>query len=105
MDADRRFVKQLNEAMKLHLTEPDYNVEAMAADMNLSRVQFYRKVKALTGQTPVELLRTARLRRAEQLLRTTSQNVSEVAYQCGFSSPSYFSKCYKQLFGRLPGEK
>lgn len=105
MDADRRFVKQLNEAMKLHLPEPDYNVEAMAADMNLSRVQFYRKVKALTGQTPVELLRTARLRRAEQLLRTTSQNVSEVAYQCGFSSPSYFSKCYKQLFGRLPGEK
>ena len=79
-------------------------MEDIASDMHLSRVQLYRKVKALTGATPVELLRKARLTRGRQLLETTSKNISEVAYEVGFSAPSYFTKCYKDEFGTLPGE-
>ena len=71
--------------------------------MNLSRVQLYRKVKSISGSSPVELLRTARLNRAYQMLLTTDKTVAEVAYDVGFSSPSYFSKCYKEEFGVLPG--
>ena len=76
----------------------------MATGIGLSRVQLYRKVKALTGSTPVELLRITRLKTAETLLKTTPLNVSEVAYQVGFANPSYFTKCYKAYFGRLPKE-
>ena len=72
--------------------------------MNLSRVQLYRKVKSITGSSPVELLRTARLNRAYQMLMTTDKSVSEVAYAVGFSAPSYFTKCYKDEFGMLPGD-
>ena len=72
--------------------------------MNLSRVQLYRKVKAVTGSTPIELLRNARLNRAYQLLLTTDKSVSEVAYQVGFTAPSYFTKCFKDEYGMLPGD-
>lgn len=72
--------------------------------MNLSRVQLYRKVKAVTGSTPIELLRTARLNRAYQMLMTTDRSVSEIAYQVGFSAPSYFTKCFKEEYGMLPGD-
>ena len=72
--------------------------------MNLSRVQLYRKVKALTTSSPVELLRTARLKRAYQLLLTSDLSISEVAYQVGFTAPSYFTKCFKEEYGMLPGD-
>ena len=72
--------------------------------MNLSRVQLYRKVKAVTGASPVELLRTARLHRAYQLLLTTDKSVSEVAYTVGFTAPSYFTKCFKEEYGKVPGD-
>jgi DNA-binding response regulator/sensor histidine kinase len=68
-------------------------------------VQLYRKVKALTGHSPVEMLRKARLMRARHLLQTTDKSVSEVAYAVGFSTPSYFSKCYKEEFDLLPAQE
>ena len=64
----------------------------------------YRKVKALTGSTPVELVRITRLKKGERLLRQGGKTVSEVAYQVGFSSPSYFAKCFKDYFGQQPSE-
>lgn len=67
-------------------------------------MQLYRKVKALTGLSPVELLRKSRLNKADQLLRSTGMNISEVAYTVGFTSPSYFSKCFKDEFGIQPVE-
>lgn len=82
----------------------ELSVEDLAAEMNLSRVQLYRKVKAITGSSPVELLRTARLNRGHQLLLTTDKTVSEVAYAVGFSAPAYFTKCFKEEFGMVPGE-
>lgn len=98
------FMTRFRESVEARLEDSELSVEDLAAEMNLSRVQLYRKVKSLTGSTPVELLRTARLKRAYQLLLTTDKSVSEVAYQVGFTAPSYFTKCFKDEYGKLPGE-
>ena len=98
------FVSRFREAVESRLSDSDLSVDDLAADMNLSRVQLYRKVKAVTGSSPVELLRTARLNRAYQLLLTTDKSVSEVAYAVGFTAPSYFTKCFKEEYGKVPGD-
>ena len=98
------FITRFKEAVEARLADSDASVEDLAADMNLSRVQLYRKVKATTGSSPVELLRTARLNRGYQLLLTTDLSISEVAYQVGFTAPSYFTKCFKEEYGLLPGD-
>ena len=98
------FIHRLKEVVEKRLGDSELSVEDLAADMNLSRVQLYRKVKAITGSSPVDLLRTARLNRGYQLLLTTDKSVSEVAYEVGFTAPSYFTKCFKEKYGQLPGE-
>jgi AraC-like DNA-binding protein len=98
------FISRFKEVIEARLENSELSVEDLAADMNLSRVQLYRKVKSITGSTPVELLRTARLNRAYQLLLTSDRSVSEVAYLVGFTAPSYFTKCFKEEYGMLPGE-
>ena len=98
------FITRFKEVVKKRLDDSDVSVEDLAADMNLSRVQLYRKVKAVTGSSPVELLRTARLNRGYQLLLTSDLSISEVAYQVGFTAPSYFTKCFKEEYGLLPGD-
>ena len=98
------FITRFKEAVEARLADSDISVEDLAADMNLSRVQLYRKVKAVTGSSPVELLRTTRLNRGYQLLLTTDKSVSEVAYAVGFTAPSYFTKCFKEEYGILPGD-
>ena len=98
------FITRFKEVVEKRLADSDISVEDLAADMNLSRVQLYRKVKNLTGSSPVELLRTTRLNRAYQLLLTSDKSVSEVAYDVGFTAPSYFTKCFKEEFGILPGD-
>ena len=97
-------MKKLNEIIDQRMSDSDLSIEDIGSDIGLSRVQLYRKVKALTGISPVELLRKQRLLRAHTLLRTTDKTVSEVAYTVGFSAPSYFTKCFKEEFGILPGE-
>lgn len=103
-DPDTRFVADFRHRLKEHLSDSELNVETLAAELGLSRVQLYRKVKQLTGSSPVEIIRITRLKAAEQLLRTTSKTVSEISYDVGFSSPSYFTKCFKDYFGHLPNE-
>ena len=98
------FITRFKEVVERRLDDSDVSVEDLAADMNLSRVQLYRKVKAISGSSPVELLRTARLNRAYQLLITTDKSVSEIAYDVGFTAPSYFTKCFKETYGMLPGD-
>ena len=98
------FITRFKEVVEARLADSDVSVEDLAADMNLSRVQLYRKVKAISGSSPVELLRTARLNRAYQLLLTTDKSVSEVAYSVGFTAPSYFTKCFKEEYGMVPGD-
>ena len=98
------FITRFKEVVESRLENSELSVEDLAADMNLSRVQLYRKVKSVTGSTPVELLRTARLNRAYRLLMTTDRSVSEIAYQVGFTAPSYFTKCFKEAYGMLPSD-
>ena len=98
------FITRFKEVVEARLEDSDVGVEELAADMSLSRVQLYRKVKAITGSSPVELLRTARLNRAYELLLTTDMSVSEVAYAVGFTAPSYFTKCFKEEYGMVPGD-
>ena len=104
-DADEAFVRAFRDKVQQHMADPDLNVETIAAEMGMSRVQLYRKLKALTGNSPVELIRTTRLRRADLMLRQGGRTIAEVSYEVGFSSPSYFSKCFKEHFGRSPGTK
>ena len=101
-ETDKTFAAQLGKIIQDNLSDNEFNVERIGDEIGLSRVQLYRKVKALTGYSPVEMLRKARLTRARHLLRTTEKTVSEVAYAVGFSTPSYFSKCYKDEFGESP---
>ena len=101
---DSRFLARFKEVVEARMSDSEVSVEDLAADMNLSRVQLYRKVKAITDSSPVEILRTARLKRAYQLLVTTDKNISEVAYDVGFTAPSYFTKCFKDEFGISPSD-
>lgn len=103
-DRDKAFVKQLHDIIKSHMGNSDFGVEDIGAEIGLSRVQLYRKVKAITGSSVVDLLRKARLAKARRLLEANSMNISEVAYEVGFSSPSYFTKCFKDEYGMLPGD-
>ena len=100
---DQGFVSRLREIIKSNLGDSDFTIERLGEEIGLSRVQLYRKVKALTGQTPVELLRKARLVKARRMLEQTDKAVSEIAYEVGFTSPSYFNKCFKDEFGVSPG--
>lgn len=101
-EADKTFVGRLRTAIQENLGDSDFSVERLGEEIGLSRVQLYRKVKALTGQTLVELLRKARLTKARQLLEKTEKSVSEIAYEVGFTSPSYFNKCFKDEFDINP---
>lgn len=100
---DQTFVTRLREVIRDNMGDSDFSVERIGEEIGLSRVQLYRKVKALTGQTPVELLRKARLERTRRLIEKTEKSVSEIAYEVGFTSPSYFNKCFKDEFGISPG--
>ena len=103
-DRDKAFIKKLHEIIQSNLSNSDCSVEDIGRKVGLSRVQLYRKVKALTGTSVVDLLRKARLAKAHRLLESNGKNISEVAYEVGFTSPSYFTKCFKEEFGILPGE-
>jgi signal transduction histidine kinase/DNA-binding NarL/FixJ family response regulator len=96
-----RFLKLFYE----HISDPDLSIEQLASGMGLGHSQFYRKLKALTNYTPVELMRRLRLKQGRQLLTTTSKSVSEIAYEVGFASPAYFTKCYRAEFGETPTER
>ena len=102
---DKDFIQRVLNYVHENMSDSDLSVEFLASQLNLSRSQLYRKIKTLTGQTVNEFLRKVRLQRAKQIIETESDvNISEVCYQVGFSSPSYFTKCFKSHFGILPTE-
>lgn len=103
-DRDKQFMKQLHAIIQKNLSNSEFGVEDIGKQIGLSRVQLYRKVKAMTGSSVVDLLRKARLAKAKRLLESRSMSVSEVAYDVGFSAPSYFTKCFKDEYGMLPGD-
>ena len=101
-ELDKGFAERFRALIDQRMHESELSVEDLAADMGLGRSQLYRKVKALTGNSPVELLRQARLKRAAELLTRTEKAVGEVAYEVGFSSPGYLTKCFREYFGVSP---
>ena len=101
---ENAFLTRFCDCIDQNLADSDLSVETVGAELGLSRVQLYRKVKALTGLSPVELLRKARLQRGLELLQTTDKTISEVAYEVGFTAPSYFTKCFRDEYGIVPGE-
>ena len=101
---EEAFIQRFRDVVTKQMSNSDLSVEDIGSELNLSRVQLYRKIKALTGQSPVELTRHIRLKRGRDLLETTDMTISEIAYKVGFTAPSYFTKCFKDEFGILPGE-
>ncbi|WP_165824049.1 hybrid sensor histidine kinase/response regulator transcription factor [Pseudochryseolinea flava] len=103
-ELDKMFLQRVVDYIVEHLQDSQLGVDALADAFNLSRVQVYRKVKALTGKTAVEFIRNVRLKQAIKLMETKKYTLSEISYQTGFSSASYFTKCFKEAYGKAPSE-
>ena len=101
---DERFIKQTLEIIEKNLSDQDFSVEQLGSDLAMSRMQLFRKIKALTDQAPSEFIRTIRLKRAAQLIKSNFGNLAEITYEVGFNHPSYFAKCFRELYGVAPSE-
>ncbi len=101
---DDRFLMKFHKLVEKNYTEPDLNIENFIENFNMSRASLFRKIKALTGDTPNNYLRSYRLKRAAQLIKQKGGNVTEIAFAVGFSSSAYFTKCFKEKFNQLPTE-
>ena len=99
---DKQFITNILEYIHENITDPALNVENLADKLLISRSKLYRKIKALTGNTANEFIKKIRLEKAKQFLENSDYSISEISYKIGFSSPSYFTKCYKIQFGILP---
>ncbi|KAB6335816.1 AraC family transcriptional regulator, partial [Bacteroides xylanisolvens] len=100
--ADEEFIKRLNEVIHSNMTNPEFSMDDMADSLNMSRSNFYRKIKGVLDLSPNEYLRLERLKMAAQLLREGESRINEICYMVGFNSPSYFSKCFQKQFGVSP---
>jgi AraC-like DNA-binding protein len=103
-DLDQAFLRRFSAFIDTHFADSNLTVEKLSEEFGLSRVQLFRKTKALLGDTPIDFLQNVRLKNAAQLLRESKFNISEIAYQCGYSSPGYFSTAFKGKFGCSPSE-
>ncbi len=103
-EIDKAFINKFRKLIEEKLIDSDLNVDEIGKGLGLSRVQLYRKIKTLTNYAPNELVRIIRLKASEQLLIHTEKSISEIAYESGFSSPSYFTKCFKEYFNESPTE-
>lgn len=101
-EEDNRFYRRIQQIIECNIGNSEFSVEQLSDAIGLSRAQMYRRCKQLTGNSPVEMLRVQRMQHAGHLLSTTDQNISEVTYACGFTSPSYFTKCFKEYYGMSP---
>jgi transcriptional regulator GlxA family with amidase domain len=101
---DEKFLENLQDVMDQNLVESDFNTEAFAQAVGMSRMQLHRKLKALTGLSSTEFIRNQRLKLAAQLLKKSEINVSQVGYTVGFNNHSYFTKCFKEQYGCSPSE-
>lgn len=103
-EIDNDFYRRFIEILKADMGNSDLNVDKIASKMGLERSQFYRKIKALTNYSPVELIRRIRLKHGHNLIVSTDKTISEIAYETGFSTPAYFTKCYRDAYGETPTE-
>ncbi len=103
-DLDEKFMNKVMEIIENHIAEEDFNIEAFDEKLGMGRVQIYRKLKALTGKSPSRHIRSVRLAKAKNLIEEKKGNISEIAYSVGFSSPQYFTRCFKEEFGFPPSD-
>lgn len=103
-EVDKRFWQELQDVLKVNLSREDFSAEDFARAMHLSRMQLHRKLKALTNHSTTSFIKEQRLKKATQLLRSTSLGITEVAFEVGFSSPNYFFTTFKEQFGVTPSE-
>jgi YesN/AraC family two-component response regulator len=101
---DQLFLQKVIETVEEKMGDMQFNIDVVADSLNMSRSPFYKKLKSLTGLSPVEFVREIRLKRSLQYLDAGEHNISLVAYEVGFKSPKYFSTCFKQRFGQTPSE-
>jgi len=102
--ADEKFITRAMEIIEKNIGNSEFEVRQFQDEMYMSRMQLFRKIKALTNQTPGEFIRTIRLKRAASLLKQNFGNIAQITYEVGFNNPSYFAKCFKDLFGELPSD-
>lgn len=103
-DIDNDFYNRFLEIFNAEMGNSELSIETLASRLGFERTQFYRKIKAITNFSPVELIRNLRLKKGQILLKTTDKTISEIAYDIGFSTPAYFTKCYREAFGETPSE-
>lgn len=103
-DIDNEFYARFVALVHEHMGNAELNIDSLAAKLGIGRSQFYRKIKALTNYSPVELLRKIRLNKAREMLSTTDKSISEIAYEVGFNAPAYFTKVFRDTFGETPSE-
>ena len=102
--ADEKFITRAMEIIEKNIDNSDFEVRQFEEEMFMSRMQLFRKIKALTNQTPGEFIRIIRLKRAASLIKQNFGNIAQITYEVGFNNPSYFAKCFKDLYGVLPSE-
>ena len=98
------FLQSIIASIEQHLEESEFDLERLSVEMNMSKSTLYRKIKAMTGLTPLDFVRNIKMKRACMMLLARTQTISEVAYAVGFSNPKYFTKCFKEEFGMTPTE-
>jgi YesN/AraC family two-component response regulator len=101
---DKEFVKELKSVIEANLSDPELNVEELSKRLYMGRTTLYRKIQALSGETPTEFIRSYRLKKAAELLKKDYDSILDVAMSVGFSSGNYFTKCFKKKFNQLPSE-
>lgn len=101
---DEEFLKDMYKVLGKNISDPDFNVDELSRKLYMNRVTLYRKINALTGENPSDFIRSFRLKRGAEMLKTGDKTVLEVAFDVGFSSSSYFIKCFKEQFHQLPSE-
>ena len=99
---DEQLIQKCLEYIEKNMDNPEYGVEELSGDLGMVRMSLYRKLQSITGHTPTDFIRSIRLKRAAQLLQGSRLPIIEIANRVGFSSSSYFSKCFKEMFGMLP---
>ena len=101
---DKDFIRDVIAQLEQHMLDNDLSVEQLGKTVGMSRLAFYRKIKSMTGHTPSEFIRIIKLHKASDLLKNTDLTISEISFQVGFETPSYFTKCFKDIFKENPSE-
>lgn len=102
--ANKKFLQSIIDSIDRHLDETEYSLDQLSVEVHMSKSTLYRKIKSMTGMTPLDFVRNIKMKRACMMLLDRTQNISEIAYAIGFTSPRYFSKCFKDEFGVSPTE-